>query len=109
MIEVDVTIVIRQRKTFPKELPCSWPPYSSGFNTEWDKLNATRYKVTPPSNSSLPRLLLLPLPPLSPCARVCVGGRPPRGASAPAARLHRAGLTNNRLCQWADTRLTAVT
>ena len=25
MIEVDVTIVIRQRKTFPKELPCSWP------------------------------------------------------------------------------------
>ena len=23
-----------------------------------------------------------------------LGGRPPRGASAPAARLHRAGLTN---------------
>ena len=63
MIEVDVTIVIRQRKTFPKELPCSWPPYSSGFNTEWDKLNATRHKVTPPSKSFRPRLLLLLLPP----------------------------------------------
>jgi hypothetical protein len=48
MIEVDVTIVIRQRKTFPKELLCSWPPYSSGFNTEWDKLNATRHTVTTP-------------------------------------------------------------
>ena len=73
MIEVDVTIVIRQRKTFPKELLCSWPPYSSGFNTEWNKLNATHHKVTSPPKSFLPRRPLLLFPPLSPCARVCVG------------------------------------
>ena len=53
MVEVDVTIVIRQRKTFPKELPCSWPPYSSGFNTEWDKFNATRHETPTLSQTTL--------------------------------------------------------
>jgi hypothetical protein len=56
-----------------KELLCSWPPYSSGFDTEWDKLNATRHTVTSPPKGLGPRILLLLLPPLSPCARVCVG------------------------------------
>ena len=58
MIEVDVTIVIRQRKTFPKELPCSRPPYSSRFYAKWDKLYPTRRQFGDASVS----LLLQPRP-----------------------------------------------
>ena len=66
MVQVDVSVIVRQRKAFPKELSRGWPPYSSGFNTKRDKVNATRNKVAPPPKSCVPRILLLLLPPLSP-------------------------------------------
>ena len=46
MVQVDVPVIVRQRKTFPKELSRGWPPYSSGFNTKRDKVNATRHART---------------------------------------------------------------
>ena len=46
MVEVDVSVIVRKRKTFPKELSRGRPPNSSGFNAKRDKLDATRHKAT---------------------------------------------------------------
>ena len=59
MVEVDVTIIVRQRHAVSEELLCSWPPYPSGLNTERHKLHPARRQVSPPLDGLIPRVALL--------------------------------------------------
>ena len=54
MVEVDVTIIVRQRHAVSEELLCSWPPYPSGLNTERHKLHPARRQVSPPLDGLIP-------------------------------------------------------
>ena len=54
MVEVDVTIIVRQRHAVSEELLCSWPPYPSGLNTERHKLHPARRQVSPPLDGLTP-------------------------------------------------------
>ena len=59
MVEVDVTVIVRQRHAVSEKLSCSWPPYSSGLDTERHKLDPARRQVSPPLDGFIPRVALL--------------------------------------------------
>eukprot|EP01043_Picozoa_sp_COSAG02_P054224 COSAG02_NODE_6107_length_3792_cov_139.239784_1_plen_43_part_00 len=40
-MEINISIIVRQRDAIPKELSRGRPPYSSRFNTKWNELDPT--------------------------------------------------------------------